>query len=194
MDNVTDQAKTSDALAASMAATVGLVDVGRPIGVLDFECHDADGNEIWCERVYNIIPTLGKNLILDEAYAGVSYSATEYMGLINSGATLAVGDTMSSHAGWTEITNSGTPNVGTTRPTLTWNAASGGSKVANAATFVATGTGTLTIGGAFVVGGSGASATIGNTGGVLMNEGTLATGQPVISGNTVTIAQSVTLT
>ena len=108
---------------------------------------------------------------------------------------LAAGDTMSSHAGWNEAQNTGTntPSYGTVRPTLTYGAASGGViSTSSTNSFVATSAGTVQ--GAFVVGGSGASATVANTGGVLMNEGTLGTPQPVISGNTVTIGHTLTLT
>jgi len=195
--NLGDSAQASDNINAMMNAGA-IVSDDLPIkGILNFECHDADGNLLWQEIVENLVTTVGKNQILNSAYSSSAYTSAEYMGLISSvGFTaLAAGDTMSSHAGWNEAQNTGTntPSYGTVRPTLTYGAASGGViSTSSTNSFVATSAGTVQ--GAFVVGGSGASATVANTGGVLMNEGTLGTPQPVISGNTVTIGHTLTLT
>jgi hypothetical protein len=195
--NIQDQSTSSDGVTAIMNAGAVVSDSATPLGTFHFEFYDASGVLFREETVHNLFTTVGKGQILTSAYAGSAYTATEYMGLISSvgfGSVVAA-DTMSSHAGWNEAQNTGTntPPYGTVRPTLVYGSTTNGTiTTSTPGTFVATGAGTVT--GAFVVGGSGASATVGNTSGVLMNEGTLGTAQPVISGNTVIITHSGTLT
>lgn len=55
----------------------------------------------WQEK--NIIVAEGINDILENYFNGSSYTAAHYVGLTDGTPTVADGDTMSSHAGWTEV-------------------------------------------------------------------------------------------
>ena len=58
--------------------------------------------EKWRDIAINLIPTVGRNNMLDNHLSASAYTAAWYMGLAATGATPAAGDTMASHAGWTE--------------------------------------------------------------------------------------------
>lgn len=191
-----------DRFAAAMSAAHGLAEGMKIVGHFSAVCRDANGVELWREEFDNMLTQIGKALLLDEGLAGSSYSATEYMGLISSTSFSAIsgGDTMSSHAGWLEAGSANAPTYSGTRNTAAWNAStlSGASaysatkSLSAGLTFTFTGSGTVQ--GAFLVGGSGASSTIGNTSGTLFSAGAFATPQPVVSTNTLTVTYSVTLT
>jgi hypothetical protein len=118
----------------------------------------------------NLVTTVGKNLALDTIFAGSSYTASVAMGLKGTG-TAAVGDTMSSHAGWLEVGGANAPTYTAPRKTPAWSAASSGSKVMSAAaSFAITGSGTVD--GCFMV--LGGSTTIDNTTGTLYSAGTFS--------------------
>jgi len=68
-----------------------------------FECYGADGALKWVEEVPNLVVNAGLNDLLDKYFKGSTYSAAWYVGLKGTG-TIAAGDTLASHGGWTEIT------------------------------------------------------------------------------------------
>jgi hypothetical protein len=158
-------------------------------------CRDADGTELWREEFDNLLTTLGKNFLLDQALAGSSYTAAEFMGLISSVSysTVAAADTMASHTGWLEAGSTNAPTYSGTRDACVWSAASAGVKALSAG-LVFTFTGAGTVQGAFIVGGTGAVSTLMSTAGTLYSAGALGTPQPVISTNTLTLSYSTTLT
>jgi hypothetical protein len=67
-------------------------------------CKDVDGAEKWREDVHNLVVNAGLNYALDVALSGATAITSWYVGLINDTPTIAAGDTMASHAGWTEFT------------------------------------------------------------------------------------------
>lgn len=172
-------------------ANLALGDERQVKGHFDFRLLDNAGEVLWEEGFDNLVTTLGLNQL---ASAGASGS-TGYMGLISSVgySTLVAGDSMTSHAGWNEAQNSGTntPPYGTTRPTLTWNTPASGIITTQSVNFVFTNTGSVQ--GAFITNGSGASATVANTGGVLFSEG-LFTGAPLPVASGYTFQATYTLT
>jgi hypothetical protein len=158
-------------------------------------CTDVDGNVLWDENFDNLVTTVGKNSMLDNYLAASSFSNTLFMGLISSTSFTAVNaaDTGASHAGWLEGGNANAPTYTAPRPTAAWASASAGAKALSAAlSFAITGTGTIK--GVFMVGGSGAVATIDNTGGTLFSAGLFTGGdQAVVNTNTVNVSYSVSL-
>lgn len=188
-------AQTHDVLRSSMGGGHREMDDAKVIGRFLAVCRSAEGEELWSEEFDNLITTVGKNFLLDSALAGSAYTAVEYMGLISSVSFTAVaaGDTGTSHTGWLEAGSTNAPAYSGTRNTCAWSAASAGVKALSAG-LVFTFTGSGTVQGAFIVGGSGAVATLMSTAGILYSAGTLGTPQPVISTNTLTLSYSTTLT
>lgn len=161
-------------------------------------CFDVFGNLKWKDTIENLVTTVGKNLALDTLLAGSGYTVTgPYMGLISSVgySEILAADTMSSHAGWAEAGN-GTdyPLYSGTRKTCAFSAAAAGAKALSAALdFVIVTTGG-TVKGCFVVLGSGASATIADTGGTLFSAGLFTGGDKVVSvDDTLSVSYSVNL-
>lgn len=185
---------------AAIAATavLGVCDAERAVlkGRYKAECIGTDGNLKWSDDFDNLVATVGKNLALDTLLAGSGYTVTgPYMGLISSVSysAIAAGDTMSSHAGWLEAGAANAPTYTSPRKTCAWSAASAGSKaLSSALSFAITGTGTIK--GAFIVFGSGAVSTIGDTNGTLLSAGLFSAGdRAVISGDTVNVSYSLSL-
>lgn len=161
------------------------------------ECFDKDGKLKWKDTFKNLVTTVGKNEMLDEALAGSGYTAVVYMGLISSvgWSAVAAGDTMSSHSGWNEAgTGVNYPLYTGDRKTATWSAASAGSKALSAAlSFTCETTGGI-VKGCFLVYGSGASATKGDTGGVLFSAGVFTGGDKDLAVNdTLNVSYSTNL-
>jgi len=180
MENVRARDNVSASLISHPPAMEGIKIKGEYL----FELRDKDGNLKWKERVVNHVATLGINLMLDTLMAGSGYSVTgPYMGLISGNSAYsgtAVGDTMSSHAGWDEAGGVSEPTYSGTRKTCAWDAAgSGAISLSAALSFTFTGAGDVE--GAFIVLGTGAVATIDNTSGTLFSAG-------VFSGGTKTVA------
>jgi hypothetical protein len=164
-------------------------------GEFHFTCYDIFGKKKWEEVIKNLVVTVGRNEILDQALDGSGYTAAAYMGLISSigWSAVAAGDTMSSHAGWNEAGPSNAPDYSGNRKTCVWSSAAAGVKSLSAAlSFTPIESGTFK--GGFIVFGSGASATKENTGGVLLSAGTFDQGdRSVVSGDTVNVVYSITL-
>lgn len=167
------------------------------------ECRDAQGNLKWKESFPNLVNAVGKELMLNTLLrtSGTYTTTGPYLGLI-SGATptFSASDTMASHGGWTEFTNY-TVGGSAVRGTAVFGAAtSTGSTPSNvttcsasAITYTITGGGG-TVGGCFLVTGSGASSTQSNTSGTLYSAGAFATAKVTTAGDTVSVTYSTTAT
>lgn len=155
--------------------------VQAPVGTYHIECRDKDGRTKWVDGFRNTVTTAGKNDLLTQYFKGSAYTAGWFVGLIdNAGFTaIAVGDTMSSHAGWSECTAYGNAS----RPTLSLGTPAGGA-VDNAASVAAfTINATATIKGAFVAN----NGTKGGTSGTLYSAGGFAAVRSVASGDTLNV-------
>lgn len=186
-----EKVDAADAVGASIVRNDSLAEGVHAGGVYVVECIGADGKLKWRDEFPNTVTTVGKNLLLDTLLSGSGYSVTgPYMGLISSASwsAIAAGDTMSSHAGWLEAGGANAPTYSGSRKTVAFNAASSGSKAASAAaSFAITGSGTVK--GGFLVLGSGASSTVGNTGGVLYSAGLFSGGdRAVTNGDTLNVS------
>lgn len=150
----------------------------------------------WDNTAPNVVCTIGKNTALDAFLAGSAYTAATFMGLIGAVSYTGVpvaGDTMASHATWTEGGATNAPTYTAPRKTLAWSAASSGSKAPSAApVFAMTGAGTVK--GVFISYGAGAVSTIDSTAGVLLSAGLFTGGdQVVVNTNTVTVTYSLAM-
>ena len=85
-----------------------LTNTAKAGGVYKVVCHDADGNFKWEETTHNLVVNTGLQNMNTQFFKGSAYTAAWYLGLITgpgSGTTIAAGDTLATHAGWTEFTN-----------------------------------------------------------------------------------------
>jgi len=71
---------------------------------IEVECRDSEGRLKWVDYIDNLVVNEGLDDILSKYYKGSAYTAAHYVGLTDGTPTVAAGDTMSSHAGWTEVT------------------------------------------------------------------------------------------
>ena len=172
-------------------------------GCYHVECRDKDGNLKWEESFPNLVNAVGKELLLDTLLrtSGTYTTVGPYLGLISGGSpTFAASDTMTSHSGWTEFTNY-TVGGSAVRGTATFSASSSTGTTpsnvttcaASAITYTITGGGG-TVGGCFLVTGSGASSTQSNTSGTLYSAGAFATAKVTTAGDTVSVTYSTTAT
>lgn len=130
--------------------------------------------------VMGIVTTAGKNDLLTQYFKGSAYTAAWFVGLVDGGSapTYAAGDTMASHAGWTE--NVGYSNAN--RVTWTGGTAAAGSidNSGSPAAFNINATGTIA--GDFIV----SNSTKSGTTGVLYSESNFTQGnRSVVSGDTL---------
>lgn len=189
---LSEKAKPSDAVTALIEQNGGLADHMSAKGVYKVQCHDANGNLKWELEEHNLVVNGGLQDMNAKYFTGSAYTAAWYLGLYGAGAsnTPAAGDTMSSHAGWTEVTTYsqstrpactfGTPT--TANPSVATNSAS-------AATFSINGT--TTVGGAFLT----SNSTKGGTTGTLFSAADFSSpgDRAVVSGDTLTVTYTLSL-
>lgn len=122
--------------------------------------HFRKGKLLSREVTHNGITTVGKNSLFDVAFRAQTQLTAWYFGLIDNASysALAAGDTMSSHAGWIEVT----AYDESTRPQWSPDAASGGA-ITNSTAVTFNINATKTLKGMFVV----SNSTKGGTSGVL---------------------------
>jgi len=157
-------------------------------------CYDKDGNVKWEDAIENLVTTVGKNLTLD-TILGNSAAGAVVMGLKGTG-TAVVADTQSSHSTWLEVGGVNLPTYSGTRKTPVFSAAAFVSgttctkSTSSASSFSITGTGTVA--GCFI--NIGGSATIDNTSGTLFSAGDFSSPKAVVSGDTIAVSYSCSLT
>lgn len=67
-------------------------------------CRRSDGTVKWEDVIENIVVNAGLNYLLDAGLSAGTAITSWHVGLLSATPTIAAGDTMSSHAGWTEVT------------------------------------------------------------------------------------------
>lgn len=139
----------------------------------------------WTDGFTNRVVNVGLDEYLDKVWKASGYTAAHYVGLTDSTPTDAAGDTMSSHAGWAEVT----AYSESTRPALTLGTVSSQSvnNTGNEADFTASGS--ATVGGAFIT----TNNTKGGTTGTLMTVGAFSGGDKSLT-TSDTLSVGVTLT
>lgn len=80
----------------------------RAGGVYRVECVGADGKVKWVEEAHNLVVNEGLQNMVAAYLDAATQTTVWYLGLITgpgSGTTIAAGDTLATHGGWTEFTN-----------------------------------------------------------------------------------------
>ena len=178
-----------DQVSASLVTRPALGETVGAGGVYTVTCVGADGVEKWTDTFHNLVVNQGLANMNGAYFAGTAQTTTWYLGLVTgpgSGTTFAAGDTLSSHAGWTESSayagsrKAVTFGAATTaNPSVISNTASPSSFVMNA---------TVVIAGAFL-----ASTT--DNSGILFSEGDFTGGdKSVASGDTLNVTYTFSLT
>lgn len=142
-------------------------------------CLDSNGDEKWSETKKNIIVTEGLNHILDTQFHAGTQVSTWYIGLKGAGTPVG-GDTLGSHASWSEVTD-----YSGNRKEWTEGAASAGS-MTNASSVDFSITGTATVAGAFL------SSVDTGTSGTLYGVVDFSSARSVLSGDTLQVTVTVT--
>jgi hypothetical protein len=158
----TEKLTAIDHVSSGLIAGTQSGEQAKATGVYHVECHDKDGKLKWSAESKNLVVNVGLQYMAGSALTSVTQITTWYIGLYGAGAsnTPAAGDTMSSHAGWTEVV----PYSNATRVTATFATATTANpsvvtNSASPATFNINAT--ATVGGAFLTSGSAKSGTAG---------------------------------
>jgi hypothetical protein len=158
----TEKLKATDIITSGLTCNTKAGEAAQATGVYHIECRDKDGNLKWTAESKNLVVNAGLAYMAGTALTSVAQITTWYLGLYGAGAsnTPAAGDTMSSHAGWTEVVAySNATRVAATLATATTANPSVVTNTSSPAAFNINGT--ATIGGAFLTSGSAKSGTTG---------------------------------
>jgi hypothetical protein len=162
-------------------------------GVFTVTCVGADGQEKWSDTFHNLVVNQGLQDMNSKYFSGSAYTATWYLGLVQgpgSGTTFAAGDTLATHAGWTELVP-GTAYTGN-RKAVTFGTATTAdpsviSNSASPASFAMLVNGT-------VVAGALLSSVATGTSGILFSAGDFTGGDKTVdSGDTLNVTYSFSL-
>jgi hypothetical protein len=146
-----EKTKATDVVSSGLTCNTKAGEAAQATGVFEIKCHDKDGNLKWSAESKNLVVNVGLQYMAGSALTSVSQITTWYLGLYGAGAsnTPAAGDTMASHAGWTEVTAYSNANrVTATFVTATTADPSVVTNTASPAVFNINGT--TTVGGAFL--------------------------------------------
>lgn len=130
-------------------------------GVFHVKCFDKHGNLKWEDTAPNLVTNVGLEFILDILFVSATTQLDPfYVGLTDGTPTAAAGDTMLSHAGWSEVT---AYDEAVRQTYVDVRSGQSVSNTASKATFTID-TNSTTIGGAFLI----SDSTKGGTSGTLL--------------------------
>jgi hypothetical protein len=161
-------------------------------GVFKVVCRDSEGQIKWEAESHNLVVNVGLQDMNTKYFTGTSYTATWYLGLYGAASTNnpAAGDTASSHIGWTEVTSYSQA----TRPQCVFGTATTAdpsviSNSASPATYSITGS--MTVGGAFLI----SNNTKSGTTGILFSAADFQSpgDRSVVNGDTLTVTYTFSL-
>ena len=158
----TEKLTATDHVSSGLTCNLKAGEEAKATGLFEIKCHDKDGNLKWEAQSKNLVVNVGLQYMAGSALTSVTQITTWYLGLYGAGAsnTPAAGDTMSSHAGWTEVVAySNATRVAATFVTATAANPSVVTNTASPATFNINGT--TTVGGAFLTSGRAKGGTAG---------------------------------
>jgi len=157
-----EKIKATDVVSSGLTCNTKAGETAQATGKYHVECRDKDGNLKWTAESKNLVVNVGLQYMAGSALTSVSQITTWYLGLYGAGAsnTPAAGDTMASHAGWTEVVPYSNANrvtavfatATTANPSVVTNTASPAVFNINA---------TATVGGAFLTSSNTKSGTTG---------------------------------
>ena len=187
-----DEARSSDAITAGLVAKTSSSTAAQAGGVYHIQCRDKNGNLKWEESMHNLVVNEGLQDMNTKYFKGSTYTAAFFLGLVTgpgSGTTFAAGDTLASHAGWTEFTNYSGTRKAVTFGTATTANPSVISNSASPSQFTISGAGG-TVAGAFLC-----TVTSG-TSGVLFSAADFQSpgDRVVVSGDTLNVTYTFSLT
>ena len=158
----TEKLKATDTVSSGLTCNPKAGEDAQATGLFEIKCHDKDGKLKWEAQSKNLVVNVGLAYMAGTALTSVAQQTSWFLGLYGAGAsnTPAAGDTMSSHAGWTEVVAySNATRVAATFVTATTANPSVATNSASPAVFNINGT--TTVGGAFLTTGSAKSGTAG---------------------------------
>jgi hypothetical protein len=187
-----DKSKATDVVSGTVVSGGSAGGEAKAGGVFTVQCHDAQGNLKWETNAPNLVMNGGLQDMNTKYFTGSSYTATWYLGLYGAASSNspAAGDTMASHAGWTEQTGYSQA----TRPACTFGTATTAdpSVITNSLAAAAFSiNATATIGGAFLT----SNNTKGGTTGILFSAAAFAApgDRNVVSGDTLSVTYTFSL-
>lgn len=187
-----EKAKAIDLVAGGLVANTGASEGAKATGKYFIECYDKDGNLKWTDESQNLVVNVGLQYMAGVALTSTSQITSWYIGLYGAAASNnpAASDTMSSHAGWTEVTDYSE----STRVAATFAAATNAnpSVVTNTASkAVFSINGTTTVGGAFLT----SNSTKGGTTGTLFSAADFGApgDRSVVSGDILNVTYTFSL-
>ena len=113
-----------DEVTANLVANKGATERVGAGGVFTVTCVGPDGVEKWSDTFHNLVVNEGLQSMNQTYFKGSGYTGSFFLGLVEgpgSGTTYAAGNTLASHAGWTELVP-GTAYTGN-RPAVTFGTA-----------------------------------------------------------------------
>lgn len=187
-----EKVKSHDVVSSGLIAGTRSGEEMLAMGRFKIQCFDKDGKLKWEDENHNLVVNVGLQYMCGTALTSVAQITTWYIGLYGAGAsnTPAASDTMSSHAGWTEVT----PYSNATRPTCTFaTATTANPSVATNSASVAVFNinATSTVGGAFLV----SNSTKGGSTGTLFSAADFSSpgDRSVASGDTLNVTYTLSL-
>lgn len=188
-----EKTKATDVVSGGLSCNTKSGEAAQATGVYHVECHDKDGNLKWSADTKNLVVNAGLAYMAGTALTSVTQITTWYLGLYGAAASNspAASDTMSSHAGWTEIVPYSNANrVTATFVTATTANPSVVTNTASPAVFNINGT--ATVGGAFLT----SDNTKSGTTGTLFSAADFGSpgDRSVVSGDTLSVTYTFSLT
>jgi hypothetical protein len=191
-----EKTKATDVVSSGLTCNTKAAEAAQATGKYFVECHDKEGNLKWTAESKNLVVNAGLRYMAGSALTSVTQITTWYLGLYGAAAsnTPAAGDTMASHAGWTEIA----PYSNATRVTavLATATTANPSVVTNTASpAIFNINATATVGGAFLTSSSPKTPNSGFDAGTLFSAADFGSpgDRSVVSGDTLSVTYTFSL-
>lgn len=100
-----EKSKSSETVTSGVVRKTGFADGASGGGVFTVTCYSNDGSEKWVTIAPNLVVNTGLQDMNTKYFKGSTYTAAWYLGLIgdtSANTTFSGGDTLATHAGWTE--------------------------------------------------------------------------------------------